>query len=62
MPAAKPNFLAGLLLSEREQEVLDLAGMLHRRTPQEWDDINLVSLVVDVTGRAYCGESFISLQ
>ena len=23
---------------------------------------DLVSLVVDVTGRAYCGESFISLQ
>ena len=35
MPAAKPDFLAGLLLSEREQEVRDLAGMLPRRTPQE---------------------------
>ncbi|MCX6672616.1 MAG: hypothetical protein NTY37_02430 [Methanothrix sp.] len=36
MPAAKPDFLAGLLLSEREREVRDLAGMLPRRTPQEF--------------------------
>ncbi|MDD4446349.1 MAG: AAA family ATPase [Methanothrix sp.] len=36
VPAAQPDFLAGLLLSEREQEVRDLAGMLPRLTPQEF--------------------------
>jgi MoxR-like ATPase len=36
VPAAQPDFLAGLLLSEREHNVLDLAGMLPRLTPQEF--------------------------
>ena len=36
VPAAQPDFLAGLLLSEREREVSDLASMLPRLTPQEF--------------------------
>ncbi len=39
VPAAQPNFLAGLLLSEREQEVRDLASMLPRFTPQEFSSL-----------------------
>lgn len=36
VPAAQPDFLAGLLLSEREREIRDLASMLPRLTPQEF--------------------------
>lgn len=39
VPAAQPNFLAGLLLSEREREVRDLAGMLPSFTPQEFSSL-----------------------
>ncbi len=39
VPAAQPDFLAGLLLSEREQEVRDLASMLPRLTPQEFSSL-----------------------
>lgn len=37
VPAAQPNFLAGLALLEREREVRDLAGELPRFTPQEFE-------------------------
>ena len=39
VPAAQPDFLAGLLLSEREQEVRDLASMLPRLTSQEFSSL-----------------------
>jgi MoxR-like ATPase len=39
VPAAQPDFLAGLLLTEREQEVRDLASMLPRLTPQEFSSL-----------------------
>jgi MoxR-like ATPase len=37
VPAAQPNFLAGLALSERVREVRDLAEELPRFTPQEFE-------------------------
>jgi MoxR-like ATPase len=39
VPAAQPDFLAGLLLSEREQEVRDLASKLPRLTSQEFSSL-----------------------
>jgi MoxR-like ATPase len=39
VPAFQPNFLAGLLLTEREQEVRDLASMLPRFTPEEFSSL-----------------------
>jgi MoxR-like ATPase len=39
VPAAQPDFLAGLLLSERKQEVRDLASMLPRLTSQEFSSL-----------------------
>ena len=39
VPAAQPDFLAGLLLCEREQEVRDLAIKLPRLTPQEFSSL-----------------------
>ncbi|MFZ2471232.1 MAG: AAA family ATPase [Methanothrix sp.] len=39
VPAAQPDFLAGLLLSERVKEIRDLAGMLPRLTPQEFSSL-----------------------
>jgi hypothetical protein len=51
VPAAQPDFLAGLLLSEREREVRDLAGMLPRLTPQEF-----ASLPEKVAERSLTGQ------
>ena len=39
VPAYQPDFLAGLLLSEREREVRDLAGMLPRFTESEFSSL-----------------------
>jgi MoxR-like ATPase len=39
VPAYQPDFLAGLLLLEREREVRDLAGMLPRFTPLEFSSL-----------------------
>lgn len=39
VPAYQPDFLAGLLLSEREGEVRDLAGMLPRFTESEFSSL-----------------------
>lgn len=39
VPAAQPDFLAGLLLSEREKDVRDLAKMLPRLTAQEFSSL-----------------------
>jgi len=39
VPAYQPDFLAGLLLSEREKEVRDLAGMLPRFTESEFSSL-----------------------
>ena len=39
VPAYQPDFLAGLLLSEREKEVRDLAAMLPRFTEEEFSSL-----------------------
>lgn len=39
VPAAQPDFLAGLLLSEREKEDSDLASILSSFTPQEFSSL-----------------------
>ena len=39
VPAAQPDFLAGLLLSEREKDVRELARMLPRLTAQEFSSL-----------------------
>jgi MoxR-like ATPase len=39
VPALQPDFLAGILLTEREQEVGDLAGMLPRFSVEEFSSL-----------------------
>ncbi|HNX09526.1 MAG TPA: AAA family ATPase [Methanothrix sp.] len=39
VPAVQPDFLAGLLLSERERDIRDLAGQLPRFTAQEFSSL-----------------------
>jgi MoxR-like ATPase len=39
VPAAQPDFLAGLILSEREKDVRDLADMLPRFTSEEFSSL-----------------------
>jgi len=46
VPAYQPDFLAGLLLSEREKEVRDLAAMLPRFTEEEFS--SLPGLVAEI--------------
>ena len=39
VPAVQPDFLAGLLLTERERDIRDLAGLLPRFTSQEFSSL-----------------------
>jgi len=52
VPATQPDFLAGLLLSEREREVRDLASMLPRLTPQEFVSLPEIVAEKSLTGQA----------